>query len=152
MRSVTLFLCLMLSVSPAWITGAHAQDSLTVERPWARASIGTSRPTAVYLTLINRGNQPESLDSLHTPIADRAEVHQTVNKDGIIRMVPVGELSLPAGERIEFAPGGLHIMLLDLRQTLESGVRFPLTLQFESGRKIEVVVPVSGPGARGPGR
>ena len=125
---------------------------VSIERPWARASIGTSRPAAAYLTIVNDSSAAVRLVGVATPVAGRAEVHRTVEKDGVMRMKPEDEVDVPGNGTITFEPGGLHVMLMDLQQALVRGEAFPLELRFADGRTRKVTVPVLGPGARGPDR
>lgn len=151
MRSV-IVLILALTVLGIASSVATAQNgaSVAVERPWARASIGTSRPAAAYLTLVNTGQAKVRLTGIETPVAERAEIHRTIKKGEVMRMEPVGNLELSSGERVVLEPGGMHLMLMDLRQSLDKGESFPLTLRFADGGTTEVTVPVMGPGVRGP--
>lgn len=65
-------------------------------------------------------------------------------------MSAIEALKLPSGETVTLAPGGMHLMLMALTEKLEEGTVLPLTLTFASGAKIEISVPVLGPGASGP--
>jgi copper(I)-binding protein len=50
-------------------------------------------------------------------------------------------IDLKPGETVSFAPGGLHVMLVDAKP-LKAGETFPLTLEFEKAGKQEVTVAV----------
>lgn len=127
-----------------------AADGLRVENPWARASVGTARPTAAYLTIHNLGRNDDVLIGVETPVAGMAEVHKIETKDGIASMGPAGPVAVPAGASVRLAPGGLHAMLMSLKRPLKEGSAFSLTLVFEKAGRIEVSVPVQGIGAKGP--
>ena len=45
-----------------------------------------------------------------------------------MRMRPVARLDLPAGKPVRLTPGGLHIMLIDVKQPFKTGDQVPLTL------------------------
>jgi copper(I)-binding protein len=62
-----------------------------------------------------------------------------------MRMLPQGVV-IPAGGRVDFRPGGLHVMLVGLRQQLVPGSRFPMTLWFDGDIAVNMVVPVGNPG------
>lgn len=152
MRDAALILLLTLAGlgSVSTVAAAQEQKGMKVERAWARASIGTSRPAAAYLTIVNSGSQVARLVGITTPIAGHAVVHRTIKEGDIMRMTPAGEISVPADAEVVFAPGGLHVMLMELKQPLDRGGTFPLTLQFADGGTIDVMMPILGPGARGP--
>lgn len=123
---------------------------LVIEAPWARASIGTSRPAAAYMTIRNDGPSSDILSGVETPVSAMAEVHKVEIDDGVSSMGPAGAVAIPAGATVELAPGGLHVMLMKLRRPLEKGGDFALTLIFEKAGRLEVRVPIRGVGAMGP--
>ena len=148
---IAAFLLIGLAGSPL---AALAQDrsDARIEQPWARASIGTSRPSAAYLTAENRGSAPVRIVGVETPVAGRAEIHRIARNGDVLSMQPAGDIEILPGERVTLAPGGLHVMLMKLKEPIIKGSTFPLVLRFSNGEKIDVVVPVFGPGARGPGQ
>ena len=123
----------------AWPASA---GDLTVTGAWARSTAPGVGMGAIYLTIDNGSTKSDRLLKLRTPVAATAEVHRTEVLDGIVRMREVAVLHVAAGERIEFKPGGHHVMLTGLRKPLVEGQIFDLELVFEvSGpRKIRVVV------------
>jgi len=62
----------------------------------------------------------------------------------VMRMRRVEELLVPAGGEVGLLPGGLHLMLLDLREPLVPGDTLSLTLEFERAGPVDVRVPVRG--------
>lgn len=134
---------------------AQAQDfrsgDLIVSAPWARATVGTSRPGAVFLAIRNGGKTTDSLVAAATPVAARVELHETRREGDVMKMVEVKSIDVGAGSNVALTPGGYHLMLEELRQPLSAGGRFPLRLTFRSGATIEVTVAVQSVGASGPG-
>ena len=123
---------------------------LEIDTPWARASIGTARPGAAYVTIRNTGDEPDRLIRIETPIAAQPEVHGMEEESGIMKMRPAGPLEIPPGGEIRLSPGGRHVMLMQLQQPLEEGEQVPLTLIFEKAGKITVSAPVASIGAKAP--
>ena len=129
---------------------AESSD-LSIKDAWSRASIGTTRPGAAYLTIHNSGKLAATLTSVQTDIAQRSVIHRsTINASGVSSMAPAGEIRIDAGKELSLEPGGLHIMLMRLRRPLIEGNRYWLTLHFLDGSRISVEVPVLGIAARGP--
>lgn len=126
------------------------EGDITIETAWARASIGTMRPAAAYLTIKSSGNNSDVLLNIKTEVAGVAEVHKTTMKDGVSKMGPVGPLPINAGDRITFAPGGLHIMMMMLKKPLKKGETFPMTLIFEKAGQVNITVPILNVGSSGP--
>lgn len=97
---------------------------------------------AVYLRLENTGAQERMIQLVSTPIASTAEVHRHFYEDGMMKMRAVPHARVGAKSILEFAPGGYHIMLMDVAEAPEVGSRFPLTLEFDGAERLEVEVEV----------
>ena len=123
---------------------------LEIDTPWARASIGTVRPAAAYVTIRNTGDQPDRLIRVETPVAAHPEVHEMVQDGGAMKMRPAGPLEIPPGGEVRLEPGGLHIMLMQVQDPLEQGGQMPLTLVFEKAGSITVQAPIGAVGASAP--
>jgi periplasmic copper chaperone A len=133
---------------------AHAGEvarlgTLEIDTPWARATIGTARPGAAYVTFRNTGDQLEKLVGISTPAAAHPEVHEMSQEGGVMKMRPSGPLEISPGEEVRLEPGGMHIMLMQLREPLEEGESIPITFTFEAG-EITVSAPIASLAARRP--
>ncbi len=124
--------------------------NLVIETPWARASIGMSRPAAAYVTIRNEGQTADILTGIETTVSAMPEVHRMEIKDGVSTMGPVGPLEIPANGSVTLAPGGLHVMLMKLQQPLTKGGQFSMTLIFKNAGRVDVSVPIYSVGASGP--
>jgi copper(I)-binding protein len=145
---------LLLAVAPT--LAQHAQTnqagSLVVEGPWSRATPGGVRVGSGYMRIVNRGSEPDRLIGGTAAVAGGFSVHETTNVDGVARMRLVeGGVPIPAGATVEFKPGGLHAMLLDLKQPLKEGDVIRGTLVFEKAGTVAVEYRVAGIGAQSAG-
>jgi copper(I)-binding protein len=61
-------------------------------------------------------------------------------------MRPVTAVEIPAGGEAVLAPGGTHLMLIDLKEGLAEGMRIPATLKFEKAGKIDIELAVESMG------
>lgn len=123
-----------------------------IESSWARASVGTMRPTAAYLKLHNNGSQTIVLKAIRSEIAGQISMHQTaVNAEGISTMRPVKNLQIRPGETFDFEPGSFHVMLMEIQQPLVRGESMPLTLIFGDASEKTIEVPILSIGARNRG-
>lgn len=147
-RVATAFLTLAFTVG---LAGAAAAGELRVENAWARATPGSLKSGAAYLTIANGGSQPDRLLAAASPVAGHAALHTHAMDGGVARMRPLASLPLAPGERVTLAPGGRHIMLMQLSAPLKQGETFPLTLTFERAGAVDLEVPVLPLGAMGPG-
>src|SRR5262249_56822756 len=83
--------------------------------------------------------------------AGKIEVHEMATTDGVMKMRPVeGGLTIDPGKTVKLAPGGLHLMMMDLKAPLKQGDKLPVTLQFEKAGKVAVTLDVQGVGAPAP--
>lgn len=123
------------------------QNTIVVERPWARATPAGAKSGVVYLTLINNGGSGDNLLSATTPVADQIQFHSASEENGVSRMREMRTVEVAPGARVTFSPGGLHIMVVGLKQPLKEGQNFPLTLNFEKAGKIDLRVPIAKVGA-----
>jgi len=123
----------------ASITQVFAADSITIERPYARASAPGQMVGGGFMTIVHQGSSEDRLVSATTPIAREVQIH-TMNMDGgVMRMRPVeGGLAIPAGGRVVLQPGGLHLMFMDISAPLVAGTTFPVTLRFAKAGDIKV--------------
>ena len=142
----TLLAFAILAAPPAFAQ----TPPIEVTPPWARATAPNARVGGLFFTLTDRST-PDRLLSASTPVAATAEIHRTVNENGVMKMLPIDGIDLNPGQPVEFKPGGLHIMLIDLKEPLKQGEKFPLTLTFESGKTATVQVAIRQVGAVGPG-
>ena len=95
-----------------------------------------------YFTITNGTDVDDALIAASTPAAAHVEMHETSIEAGMARMRPLNEVRVPAGGRIAVAPGGIHLMLVDLAHPLVAGSRVPLTLEFRNAGKMTVQLSV----------
>jgi periplasmic copper chaperone A len=137
-----------LVLAAAFAASAMAADStVAVTNSWARATPPGAKTAAAYVTLTNKGAAPDQLLSASTPVAGEAMLHITINDHGVMKMRPIKSIDLKPGKSVTFKPGGMHIMLMDLKQPLKEGDSFPLALTFAKAGRIETVVKVAKAGA-----
>jgi copper(I)-binding protein len=130
--------------SPAEVRPAPA-PGIAVEGPWARAA-GATANTAAYLVLRNRGPAGDALIAARSGAADAVELHRSSMDGGVMRMRPVERIDVPAQGQMALEPGGLHVMLIGLRQDLPAGASLTVTLVFEQAGEVDVAVPVRAAG------
>jgi len=145
----------LLLASPALLLAAPARahhdtvvGAITIGHPWARAA-GANTNGAAYMTLRNSGAQPDRLVAASTPIARTVELHTHIRDGEVMRMRPVADIPLPAGQTVHLRPGGLHVMLIGLTEPLRQGATVPLTLRFERAGEVTVQLEIQAAGARG---
>ena len=157
---------MILTVLAACASSTAEGAAITIEAPWARAAAainassgemdsgegsemggmqGGGGTSAVYMVIRNVGRQADRLLEESTPAAEAVETHVSEERDGVMVMSRVDGIDIPARGAAELKPGGLHIMLINLKQDLVAGDTIPLTLVFEQTGKVELSVPVRNP-------
>jgi|GEM_PF-2444410 len=135
------FLCL-LTVS------AMAAEPLTVNTPWARATVPAAQVGAVYVAIQNPGIESVRIVAASSPACRTTEIHDHVRLDnGNAQMVAVPALDIAAGATVTLQPGGKHIMLIGLVAPLVEGETVAVTLTTASGQTIAITAPIKGIGA-----
>lgn len=148
MRHIVLEVVAAIGLTLAAILATAANVSageIAVSGAYARASATpVAKTAAVYVTIVNAGPADDRLVSVSTPAARAAMLHRSEVVDGVARMEHVETFAIPAGERIEMAPGGLHVMLMGLDRPLKEGDTLALTLSFADAGPMTVDVAVRG--------
>ena len=111
---------------------------IVVSDAWTRPTAAGMPMGVAYFVVRNDGVIEDAIVSASTPAAARVEIHQTTLADGIARMRPLREIVVPAKGSVAVAPGGIHLMLVDLSAPLSAGARVPLVLQFRRAGRIEI--------------
>lgn len=131
------------------LAACQPSDTASVDHPWVRLAAVPGNPSAAYFTL-HGGTQDETLTAVAAPQAVRAEMHESMAKDGMTAMTPLKLVALRAGDTVEFRPGGKHVMLYGLNPTVPASGATPLTFAFASGRSVTVSAKVIGAGDPAP--
>jgi copper(I)-binding protein len=105
---------------------ASADEPAAVRDAWVRAPAPGQSIAGAYMELT--ASAKSALVSVTSPVAARGEMHSTSMEGGIMRMRPADRIELPRGKTVKLEPGGLHVMLIDLKRTLKSGEKVPLVL------------------------
>ena len=140
-RSIILILIAALSGSAS--ARQYTLGNLSVERPWAREMPPVAPNGAAYLRIENAGAAADHVVSASSPIARRVEFHTHEMDGGVMKMRRVHSIEVPAQGSAPFEPGGLHVMLIGLKEPLVAGGSFPLTLGFRNAGELEVKVEIT---------
>lgn len=124
-KVITLVAALALSVS--------AFAEVKVDQPYARAVPPGQPNSAAFMSLKNNSDTEVSLVSASSSVSKVAELHGHTNENGVMKMRQVPHITLKGNQQVELKPGGLHIMLIGLKQNLVKGETVDLTLNFSDG-------------------
>ncbi len=145
-----LFLSFVLLLAGIGAASAHSYKlgALEIGHPWARATPPTAPTGGGYLSVKNTGTEADRLISISSPAAGTVQVHEMKMEGNVMRMRELdGPLEIKPGETVTLAPGGMHLMMMGLKEPLKQGEKVPLTLVFEKAGKIDVELVVVAMGA-----
>lgn len=108
---------------------------LYVDQAWVRLSANEETPSAGYFT-VHGGEEDVRLLSVISPAVLRVEMHESVEKDGMMSMEPLKTADIPAGEDVTFGPGGKHLMIWGINPAAKAQGKLPLTFIFSNGDRI----------------
>ena len=147
MKSIEALAALTLIASLAVAQPLMAQPlmaqppPLVAQNAWVRATPGADL-AAAYLTLRNVSPNAVTVTGVESPIAGHAMIHETTVQGGQSRMRPHEQLVVAPGMTVKFEPGGLHVMLHDLKQPLTVGQTVPLVITLAGGGTLQVTATV----------
>jgi copper(I)-binding protein len=116
----------LLAAASLLSTAALAQTQVQASDAWIRATVPAQKATGAFMQL--KAGKAARLVAASSPAAGRVEIHQMEMQGQTMRMHAVDGIDLPAGQAVNLASGGYHIMLLDLRRQMKEGEQVPLTL------------------------
>jgi copper(I)-binding protein len=125
---------------------APAMAQVSVENAWARATPPGARIAAGYLTVRNAG-AADRLVSASSAAAEKVETHVTIKEGDVSRMRQVKGHDVPAKGALELAPGGAHLMLVNIKAPLKEGDKVPLVLRFQKAGEVRTELAVRALGS-----
>ncbi|MBL1378960.1 copper chaperone PCu(A)C [Zobellella iuensis] len=135
MKKVGYLFALVLLTGPSWA-------QVIVSEGYVRATPPMGPNTAAFMQLENGGDRDLALVSAASPQAEKVELHTVLEQDGVMRMREVERIAVPAGDAVSLQPGGLHIMLLGVKQPLAAGDEVSLELRWDNGDTEQLLLPV----------
>ena len=130
------------------LSGCDTATGITVSKPWARPATQGGNG-AVYFLLQNHSASADEVIGVTSDVAEATEMHESKMEGDVMQMQQVHSIPVKGKESVEFGPGGLHVMLIRLKQDLELGDQFQVTLQFKDHEEITLTVPVQEVGNGG---
>ncbi|WP_410760772.1 copper chaperone PCu(A)C [Halochromatium sp.] len=141
-RNPALFALMSIFVLMVGLQATALADTIDVQDAYVRAVPPGQPNSAAFMRITNHGDEDRALLAGASDQAKVVELHTHRMEDGMMRMRQVGQIDLPAGETVVLEPGGLHVMLIGLTETLAPGNRVTLTLDFDDGDKQRLSLPV----------
>lgn len=142
MKQFSLLLASLLVATGVW---AGAADEVTVEDPYVRLAPPNAPATGAFMVIKNNSGKDIKVVKADNPASKVTELHTHVNDGGVMKMRPVPAIDIKAKGEAVLKPGGLHVMLIDLKGPLKEGDSVPITLGFDDGSSKKVDAKVLRP-------
>src|SRR5579871_1632721 len=119
-------LCLVLALffagcSPSTLTVSNAK----FEPPMNGGDVGLA-----YFTI--ESPKADRIVKLSSPAARAVEMHAMEMKGAMMTMKRLESVDLPAGQKVEFKPSGMHLMVFS-PQPIGADATIPITIELQSG-------------------
>jgi len=150
-RILAAALAAILTVATPALAHEVRAGTLVLTDLWTRATPPNAPSGGGFLTIANTGDAADRLIAVASPSAGKAEIHQMKIEDGVMTMRPQeGGIEIPAHGAVTLAPGGFHLMFMDLKAPFAAGGKLPVTLTFEKAGAVETFLHIEAIGAKGP--
>ncbi len=138
-----------------WVSApALAQQNIVIGElelsgAFTRATPPRAKTGGGFLSITNSGKTDDRLIFVTSPAAAVVELHVMSMENEVMVMGSRPEgFVIPAGETVELAPGGKHIMFMQIAEPFKMGTMVPVTLVFERAGSVDLMLPVAPVGAK----
>ena len=110
---------------------------------YSRATLPGAPVGAGFMTITNTGTTDDTLIAAASDIAGDVQLHNMRVENDVMKMYEMeGGIPIPAGQTVTLAPGGLHVMFMQMKGQLVEGEDVKVTLTFARAGTVDVVLAV----------
>lgn len=124
---------------------AGAADNVSVQDPYVRLAPPNAPATGAFMVIKNNGDKDVKVVKADNPVSKVTELHTHLNEGGVMKMRPVPSIEVKAKGEAVLKPGGLHVMMIDIKTPMKEGDVVPITLSFDDGSTKQVDAKVVRP-------
>jgi len=124
---------------------AGAADNVSIQDPYVRLAPPNAPATGAFMVIKNNGDKDVKVLKADNPVSKFTELHTHLNEGGVMKMRPVSSIEVKAKGEAVLKPGGLHVMMIDLKAPMKEGDVVPITLSFDDGSTKQVDAKVVRP-------
>ena len=128
------FLTLSLLASSFVLNAADVE----ISNIYAKATPPNAQNSAMFFDIKNNTDKAIKLIGASSPASKTSELHTHQHVDGMMKMVQVENIEVPAMGETHLKPGGLHVMLMGINAPIKEGDKLEATFEFDNGEKIFV--------------
>lgn len=122
--------------------GGMVKDKVVVDDPYVRAVPPGQPNSAAFMVLKNTSNKATAVVNAKSDVSKVVELHTHTHENGMMKMRRIPQIDLAANSDTQLKPGGLHVMLIGLKQDLKVGQKVDIELEFADGSKTAISAPV----------
>lgn len=124
---------------------AHSAHGTTASAATSGSPQGSGVTGAAYMMIANTGSAADQLVKVTTDVAEQVELHTTTIENNVAQMRPVPSIEVAANGQVELKSGSYHMMLINVKRSLQVGESVPVTLTFQNAGNIVVNAEVREP-------
>lgn len=145
MKTISLTAAILAASLPLGAFAAGAADGISVVNPYVRMAPPGAMATGAFMVIKNTADKDARLVKAESSASKVAELHTHINDGGVMKMRPVPAIDIKAKGEAVLQPGGLHVMLIDLKGPMKEGDKVAITLGFDDGSSKQIEAPVKKP-------
>ncbi len=107
----------------------------------------SGNPAAIYFDMTNSTDRKIGYSAVSVDKAESATLHKKFSYDGQpAEMAELGPQVIKSGETVNFKPGDMHVMVMNLDESVKAGDSVEVTLTVAGGDKQSFAAEVVAPG------
>tara|TARA_Y100000780_G_scaffold211112_2_gene209981 strand:+ start:168054 stop:168539 length:486 start_codon:yes stop_codon:yes gene_type:complete len=144
MKHIILTVLAILSVAtPAFAERPtyYRPKPIEIENPYTLTAPKWLSARPAYMSIVNNSDKDDVLTGASTPFAKEVILQYTHDygyQVKTMRPLENQELKIPAQSIVHLKPGGIHLLMNDLKQPLELGMEVPIKLEFKNSPDLYV--------------
>jgi periplasmic copper chaperone A len=142
---VAMFAVAGIALSSAALAQSASVGPIKIENAYTRATAPGQQVAGGFMKIENRG-AADQLISASSPAAGEVQLHEMAMEGNVMKMRQLKDIPVPASGAVELKPGGLHLMLMNIKTPLAAGETVPVKLKFAKAGEVEVKFPVNAMG------
>jgi copper(I)-binding protein len=123
------------------LSACGAEKGIEVHQAWMRQTL-QGENGAVYFVIHNHSSESDELIGASSDVAEIIEIHESKMDGDVMKMQQLQSVPMEAYAEIKFEPGGLHLMLVDLKKEVQVGDQIEIILHFKNFEELRVRVSV----------
>ena len=119
------------------IVSIFSGGTIKIHDAWMRPG-AEKMGTALYFTIENTTDEPDTLYKVTSDISDKVQIHETYREGELNGMREIKQLVIEPNSTTEFKPGSYHIMVMKLKKDILKGDKAKFTLFFSKAGEIKI--------------